>query len=345
MNLNLNASFAFIARVIFKAPLLLVAIVCVMPFGVGAKCLKDPDHLPSFQAMTKACREPTGMEAISVLMDGYGLLFAADNKDAAENEAVKIIQTAQSVSHLPAPADKNVKRTVFENKSAAVCVSKMQLGAGNVIFLSGTKACSKELAAALVLAGGAWYTPGAGGGIDGASLDFSKENAQGVPNVQHQTFDEEAEIFWNRLCEEKLLAKYKEICNTDLTPTVYQIICENDEAKKDARIGYVEEQKQQTIREILENGFKMAVTSMVENKTLTDENVMNVKRITTRPNGQMEVEMCPKKEELADMILTGLQRGETYKTQNGFVVELKDEIENFLKDYAAKAQQQGEKND
>ena len=109
MNLNLNESFAFIARIIFKAPLLLVAIVCVMPFGVGAKCLKDPDHLPSFQAMTKAC--------------------------------------------------------------------------------------SKELAAALVLAGGAWYTPGAGGGIDGASLDFSKENAQGVPNVQHQTFDEEAEIF------------------------------------------------------------------------------------------------------------------------------------------------------
>lgn len=337
MNLNLNAGAAFMAGIFPKMPLALVAAVCVLPFGAQAKCLKEPDHLPSFKAMSEACREPTGMEAIGRLMDGYGLLFAADNKEAAENEAVKIIRTARMLSELPAPVSKDVKRTVFEDKSPAVCVSKMQLGVGNIIFLNGTKACSKELAAALVQSGGAWYTPGDSGGIDGARLDFSKENPQGLPNAQAKTFDEEAEIFWNRLCEEKVLAKYKEICNTDLTPTVYRIICENEDAKKNARTGYVEEQKQQTVREILENGFKMAVTSMVENKTLTDDDVMNVARITTRPNGQMEVELCPKKEELADMILTGLQRGESYKTQNGFVIELKNEIENFLKDYAVKA--------
>lgn len=345
MNLNLNVGAAFMAGIFSKIPLVLVAAVCVLPFGARAKCLKEPDRLPSFKIMSEACREPTGMEAIGRLMDGYGLLFGADNKEIAENEAVKIIQTARMLSGLPAPVAADVKRVVFEDKSPAVCVSKMQLGEGNVVFLSGTKACSKELAAALVQSGGAWYTPGDSGGIDGATFDFSKENPQGVSNAQAKTFDEEAEIFWNRLCEEKVLAKYKEICNTDVTPTVYKIICENEDTKESARAGYVEEQKQQTIREILENGFKMAVTAMVENKTLTDDGVMNVARITTRPNGQMEVELCPKKEELADMILTGLQRGESYKTQNGFVIELKNEIENFLKDYAAKAKQQGEKND
>lgn len=345
MKLNLNARAAAFSAVRIKAPLIVAAALLMAPFNGEARCLKDPDHLPSFKVMTEACREPTGMEAISVLMDGYGLLFAPDNAETAKTEAAKIIQTAQLSSKLPAPASKDVKRTVFEDKSAGTCVQKMQLDAANVIFLTGSKACSKELAAALAEMAGAWYTPGKAGGIDGATLDFSKENAQSALQVTAKTFDEEAEIFWNRLCEERVLAKYKEICNTDVTPTVYRIICENEEAKKDARIGYVEEQKQQTIRDVLENGFKMAVTSMVENKTLTDDSVMNVERITTFPNGQMEVELCPKKEELGDILITGLQRGEVYKTQKGLVIELKNEIENFLKDYAKQAKQQGEKND
>lgn len=335
MNFNLNT----------RTILLISAVIAVGSLGVQAKCLKNPDHLPTFNVMSEACREKTGMEAISVLMDGYGLLFEPSDEEALKNEVLKIIQTAQEVSKLPAPAAKDIKRTVFEDKTPGVCVQKMQLSAGNVIVLTGSKSCSKELNTQMAALAGVWYTPGSDGSVDGAKLDFAKENEIKLPKPAFQTFEEEAEIFWNRLCEERLLAKYKEICNTNLTPTVYQIICENEDAKKDAQTGYVEEQKQQAIREILENGFKMAVTSMVENKTLSDESIMNVERITTRPNGQMEVELCPKKEELADLIITGLQRGEAYKTQKGFVIELKNEIENFLRDYAAKAQQQGEKND
>lgn len=335
MNLILNAG----ARV------LLILLTFGVSTNVKAMCIAQTDRLSSYEVMQAACREQTGMEAISILMDGYGILFNDSDEKTAQNEALKIIQTAQRMSQLPAPASKDVKRLVYEDKTPGVCLSHMHLDADSRIILTTSQSCSKELQIQLPLIAGEWLTLGENGGLNGGVFDFSKTNVKGLPQPDYQTFEEESTVFWNRLCDDKFLAKYKEICKTNLTPPIYQTMCENEEVKKKSIVGFAEEQKQQTIREVLENGFKMAVTSVVENKTMTDESILNVERLTTRPNGEMEVEFCPKKEELADMVIIGLRRGHVYKTKKGFVVELMSEIENFLKEYATKAKQQGEKND
>lgn len=188
------------------------------------------------------------------------------------------------------------------------------------------------------------YLPGPLNNVEGAKI-----RRRQVPEVGRTlpikkggglSYDEEVDRLKEKVCLPYVPHMYQEICGQPF-PMGYARLCGNSQSSQDVIEDFWAERRETMVENIIDEAQRlMSETQKNEEIEKVDASMsslnppresfahrsniyrLDIEGIEAAPNGIVEIEVCPQKHELIDLIAERLDEGIVRKTQNGLIWEM-----------------------
>ena len=169
------------------------------------------------------------------------------------------------------------------------------------------------------------YVPGPMNNVQGAKIRRREMPGEGMPIKMRHTgglsYVKEIERLKDRVCQPYVATEYLEICGVPL-PDGYAQLCADGRVNEDVLEDFWAHRQETMVQNIADKARELA--------SQEDENVrrsriyrLDIEGIEAAQNGLVDIEVCPQKTELIDMIAAALKGGVVRKTQSGLIWDMK----------------------
>lgn len=186
--------------------------------------------------------------------------------------------------------------------------------------------CAQEVNEALKIKLAHLYVPGPMNDVQGAKIRRRQVPLKGLEVPLRLTgglshMQEEARLK-DRLCLPYVPSMYFEVCEQPL-PDGYLRLCENGQINEDILADFWMQRQEMVVQKIIEDAQKMAARNIGQDTIHSRIYSLDIQGIEASPNGLIEIEVCPEKSELIDMLAQEVNGGTVRKTQSGLIWDMK----------------------
>lgn len=184
--------------------------------------------------------------------------------------------------------------------------------------------CAEDVSEALKIKLAHLYVPGPMNGVQGAKIRRRQVPSEGMPPPMRRmgglSYANEEALLKERLCLPYVAARYKDVCKKPL-PDGYARLCKGTKADEDAVLDFWAQRQELMIQNIVQKARKLAAQKEDEHVRRSRIYRLDIEGIEASQNGLVDIEVCPQKPELIDMIAAALKEGLVRKTQSGVIWE------------------------
>lgn len=181
--------------------------------------------------------------------------------------------------------------------------------------------CSENVNEALKTKLAHLYVPGPMNNVQGAKIRRRQMPDEGMPIKMRHTgglsYVKEIERLKDRICQPYVAAGFLEICGVPL-PDGYAQLCAGGRVNEDVLEDFWARRQETMVQNIADKARELA-SQKGESVRRSRIYRLDIEGIEAAQNGLVDIEVCPQKTELIDMIAVALKGGVVRKTQSGLI--------------------------